>query len=234
MPSFPKGSAAAVRRLKPRLLNPKMINEWCRDWVGPSRIGDDACRAIHLGHCAVCSLNGTTPRDNLVDSDVLRGEPAIKFMGMRIVEVTQTDMSTVRELFREYQAGLGIDLCFQDFERELATLPGRYALPAGAIFLAFHNREAIGCVAIRPRLASEAELKRLYVRPNHQRRGVGKQLFEAAMTKAKAIGYSSVVLDTLQNMRAAKSLYVAHGFKPIPAYYNNPEQGAEYYRCPLA
>jgi carbonic anhydrase len=152
---------------------------------------------------------------------------------MKIVEAVTKDMNAVRELFREYQQWLGVDLCFQGFEEELASLPGRYAPPKGAIFLAVDDSRAVGCVAIRPRIIGEAELKRLYVRPSHQGYGLGTRLFDAAMRKAKSIGYTSIVLDTLPNMQAAKSLYLAHGFKAIPAYYENPEPGAEYYRCAL-
>ena len=149
---------------------------------------------------------------------------------MKIVEAVEKDMPRVRELFCEYQEWLGIDLCFQDFEKELAALPGSYAPPKGAIFLAIENSEIVGCVGIRPRMENEAELKRLYVRPNSQGRGIGKQLFHAAMSKTKAIGYTSIVLDTLPNMLVAKSLYIDYGFKAIPAYYKNPEEGVEYYR----
>jgi carbonic anhydrase len=149
---------------------------------------------------------------------------------MKIVEATENDMPTVRKLFREYQEWLGVDLCFQGFDEELATLPGSYAPPTGVIFIAIEDNEAVGCVGIRPRMDNEAELKRLYVRPGHQGRGIGKQLFHTAMTRAKRIGYTSIVLDTLPAMQTAKSLYVAYGFKEIPAYYGNPEEGVEYYR----
>lgn len=149
---------------------------------------------------------------------------------MKIVEATVKDMLNVRKLFREYQEWLGIDLCFQGFEDELATLPGSYGPPMGVILIAVEDREVIGCVGIRPRLENEAELKRLYVQPIHQGRSIGKRLFHAAMSQAKRIGYASIVLDTLPTMHRAKSLYVGYGFKKIPAYYGNPEEGAEYYR----
>jgi len=139
-------------------------------------------------------------------------------------------MLNVRKLLLEYQEWLGIDLCFQGFEEELATLPGGYAPPKGVILVAIEDRDVIGCVGIRPGIENEAELKRLYVQPSYQGRGIGKQLFHMAMSKAKRIGYASIVLDTLPSMQTAKSLYVAYGFKMIPAYYENPEEGAEYYR----
>ena len=151
---------------------------------------------------------------------------------MKIVEATDRDILNVRKLFREYQEWLDIDLCFQGFEEELATLPGAYAPPKGVILLATEDREVVGCVAIRPRMEndSEAELKRLYVQLSYQGRSIGKRLFHTAMSKAKRIGYTSIVLDTLPTMQTAKSLYVAYGFKEIPAYYGNPEEGAEYYK----
>ena len=100
-------------------------------------------------------------------------------------------MLKIRELFREYQEWLGVDLCFQNFEEELADLPGTYAPPTGAIFLAIEISDIMGCIGIRPRVTNEAELKRLYVRPNHQGCGIGKQLFLAAMSEAKVMGYTS-------------------------------------------
>ena len=149
---------------------------------------------------------------------------------MKILQATQRDMIKVRELFREYQQWLGIDLCFQGFEQELAALPGKYAPPLGAIFIAIDNNDVIGCVAFRSIAEGEAELKRLYVRPQHQGSGIGKQLFHTAMSKVQMAGYSSIVLDTLPSMQQAMSLYLHYGFKPIPAYYNNPVEGVEYYR----
>ena len=149
---------------------------------------------------------------------------------MNIIKATEKDMSKVRDLFSEYQHWLGVDLCFQNFEQELTTLPGSYSPPAGVIFLAVKNSDVIGCIGVRPRVASEAELKRLYVRPDHHGCGIGKQLFLAAMSEAKSIGYTSIVLDTLPAMQAARSLYLNYGFEKIPAYYENPENRVEYYR----
>lgn len=156
------------------------------------------------------------------------------FMAIGIREAGLDDMSKVRALFIEYQQWLNVDLCFQGFEEELAALPGCYAPPEGVIYLAVEDGEPIGCVAVRPRTSDEAELKRLYVRSAHRGRGGGKRLFDAAMTRAHEMDYSSIVLDTLPHMRAAKSLYAAYGFRKIPSYYNNPEEGAEYYRCEFA
>jgi len=139
-------------------------------------------------------------------------------------------MPTVRELFLEYQQWLGVDACFHDFDRELATLPGDYAPVRGAIYLAFEEGEVVGCVGICPRQGNEAELKRLYVQQLHQGHGIGKQLFHKAMSKTKEIGYSSMVLETLPSMITARSLYLAYGFKKLPSYYENPKDGVECYR----
>lgn len=154
---------------------------------------------------------------------------------MNILEAGQKDMPLVRELFLEYQEWLGVDLCFQGFEQELANLPGCYAPPRGAIYLAMENNEVVGCIGIRPekvdvKTGNVAELKRLYVSADNQGKGIGKQLLHAAMSKAKLAGYAAVVLDTLPMMEKARSLYESYGFKEIPAYYNNPEQGVKYYR----
>ena len=149
---------------------------------------------------------------------------------MKIVEATEQDMPTVHALFREYQQWVDVDLCFQGFDKELGTLPGSYAAPSGVILLARDDAEAVGCVAVRRRVEDEAELKRLYVRSTHQRRGIGRELLQAAMWKAAAMGYASIVLDTLPTMRAAKLLYANYGFKEIPAYYENPEEGVQYFR----
>ena len=153
---------------------------------------------------------------------------------MKIVQATDKDMPAVRALFREYQASLGVDLCFLGFEQELATLPGDYAPPHGAIFLAVQGTVVAGCVGIRPREEVEAELKRLYVRPSHRGRGFGARLFRTAMSRARAIGYACVVLDTLPSMRVARSLYVDYGFHEVSAYDNNPAAGVRYYRFVFA
>ena len=149
---------------------------------------------------------------------------------LQIRDASIDDVELVRALFVEYQDWLGVDLCFQGFEEELAQLPGCYAPPSGAVFLAIDARVAFGCVGIRPHGERDAELKRLYVRPAHRGCGAGRALFEAAMRRARAIGYAGVVLDTLPSMDTARSMYQAYGFREIPPYYANPVPGAEYYR----
>lgn len=149
---------------------------------------------------------------------------------IEIVSADQSQMLLVRSLFEEYQEWLGIDLCFQNFEQELASLPGCYASPQGIILIALQGGDAVGCVAIRPHQQQEAELKRLYVRDDSRNRGIGKQLFFHAMDFAQKAGYHSVVLDTLPSMQAAARLYRDYGFKPINSYYDNPLPGVVYYR----
>jgi putative acetyltransferase len=149
---------------------------------------------------------------------------------MKIIEADYKSLAKVTDLFREYQQFIGVDLCFQGFEEELAGLPSKYAPPAGAIFIAIDNGELIGCVAIRPIDQQQAELKRLYVKPDWHGQGVGKQLFECAMARAQSIGYGSIVLDTLESMRSARKLYLGYGFREIESYYHNPDPTTKFYR----
>lgn len=147
------------------------------------------------------------------------------------------DIEATRELIREYANGLGVDLCFQDIDRELATLPGEYAPPRGALFLATIDGKPAGCVALRPCDSADypnaAEMKRLYVRDRFRGRGLGRELAEAALDAAREAGYSCVLLDTLDDMEAARGLYEDLGFHEIPPYYHNPIAGAHYLKCDL-
>ncbi|MFC5497141.1 GNAT family N-acetyltransferase [Caenimonas terrae] len=144
-------------------------------------------------------------------------------------------MEAVREIFREYAQGLGVDLCFQDFETELATLPGEYAPPRGTLLLATVDGRLAGCCALRPMDAADypnaAEMKRLYVRRAFRGLGLGRQLAEAVLDAARQAGYSSVLLDTLDDMEAARGLYEDLGFEEIPPYYHNPIAGAHYLKA---
>lgn len=144
-------------------------------------------------------------------------------------------MESVRQIFREYARGLGIDLCFQDFETELATLPGDYAQPRGALLLAKVGGQVAGCCALRPMDTADypnaAEMKRLYVRPAFRGLGLGRQLAEAVLDAARQGGYSCVLLDTLDDMEAARALYEDLGFEEIPPYYHNPIPGAHYLKA---
>jgi GNAT superfamily N-acetyltransferase len=125
-------------------------------------------------------------------------------------------------LFREYADNLGIDLGFQDFEAELATLPGKYAPPAGRLLLAWSEKAALGCVALRPVEAGACEIKRLYVRPQMRGHQLGRRLAERICQEAREAGYARIYLDTLPTMIAAIKLYKALGFKPAEPYVFNP------------
>ncbi|HEX9295232.1 MAG TPA: GNAT family N-acetyltransferase [Polyangiaceae bacterium] len=132
------------------------------------------------------------------------------------------DLAVIRLLFEEYGASLGVDLSFQDFEKELASLPGDYARPQGRLWLAMMGGEAAGCVGLRLFDQESCEMKRLYVRPIHRGRGIGKHLASTAIETAKNLGYRRMYLDTLASMSGAIALYRALGFKEMAAYRFNP------------
>ena len=147
------------------------------------------------------------------------------------------DLDEVRTIFREYADGLGVDLAFQNFQEELATLPGEYAPPRGALFLARVDGELAGCCALRPLdnadYPNAAEMKRLYVRKAFRGFGLGRQLVEATLDAARQAGYACVLLDTLDDMEAARALYEDLGFEDVPPYYHNPIAGAHYLKAEL-
>jgi putative acetyltransferase len=142
-----------------------------------------------------------------------------------------------RMLFLEYQDSLGVDLCFQGFDLELQTLPGEYATPQGALLLAFVDGEAAGCCAMRPLFSSDytnaCEMKRLYVRRAFRGFGLGRLLAERAMDMARQAGYACMLLDTLDEMEAARTLYEDLGFMEVAPYYHNPLVGAHYLKADL-
>ena len=152
------------------------------------------------------------------------------------------DVALARMLFVEYAAWLKVDLCFQGFDRELATLPGAYAPPTGRLLLAGVPGDAFGCIALRLLSASKdpcgdgstggengiGEVKRLYVRPDHRNGGWGRRLAEAIVADAREIGYRELKLDTLEWMGEARALYAKLGFRECPKYYDNPHPGVVY------
>jgi GNAT superfamily N-acetyltransferase len=154
---------------------------------------------------------------------------------MNVFQTTTSDqIDRARELFREYEAWLGINLCFQNFEKELAELPGAYAAPAGRLLLAHCNGELAGCVALRKLGDHTCEMKRLFVREKFRGKGIGRSLIETIMRNAKEIGYERMLLDTLPpKMNDAIALYRSIGFKAIAPYYDNPVEGAIFMELKL-
>lgn len=145
------------------------------------------------------------------------------------------DFVIARELFREYQRGLGIDLCFQSFDRELETLPQMYGPPGGALFLATRSvdGEPVGCVGLRRLGPDVCEMKRLYVRAAARGHGLGRQLVEVLLAEARRLGYRVMRLDTLATMTEARALYASLGFKDIPPYNEHPVEGTSFLELPL-
>jgi ribosomal protein S18 acetylase RimI-like enzyme len=147
-------------------------------------------------------------------------------------------MAAIRALFLEYRDWLQVDLCFQDFETELATLPGAYAPPAGGLWLATVAGELAGCIGFRPHEGPGAaenacEMKRLWLRPAYRGLGLGRSLAVTSIEAARAAGCSTLCLDTLSFMDAARALYTDLGFHEIPAYYHNPLDDVRYLELDL-
>jgi ribosomal protein S18 acetylase RimI-like enzyme len=140
------------------------------------------------------------------------------------------DIAAVKALFLEYANSLGVSLCFQGFDEELAELPGAYAPPRGRLYLVHIDGAPAGCVGLRPLDSGHdrCEMKRLYLRPICRGLGLGRRLTELIVADARDIGYRKLVLDTLADMKAARALYADLGFREIPAYYDNPLPGVLY------
>ena len=148
--------------------------------------------------------------------------------------VSADEIETARTLFREYADGLDVDLSFQNFDEELATLPGGYAPPDGRLMLAWHGDESAGCVALRRFAEGIGEIKRLYVRLAWRGTGLGRALAEAVIAEARAAGYTTLRLDTLPTMTTAQRLYRALGFREIAAYAPTPSTGQAIWSLPCA
>jgi putative acetyltransferase len=159
--------------------------------------------------------------------------PAIELL----TPATPALLDATRAIFREYAGQLGVDLCFQNFDAELASLPGEYAAPLGALLLATVDGEIAGCGALRALPDADypnaCEMKRLYVRPAFRRFGIGRALAQALFDRASQAGYSNLLLDTLDDMEVARGLYASLGFEEIPPYYFNPVPGAHYLKARL-
>ena len=147
---------------------------------------------------------------------------------------TEEDIESAKTLFREYETWLAMSLCFQGFEEELASLPGKYAAPDGRLYLAFIDDELAGCVALRKLERGICEMKRLFLRENARGHGLGNQLIEKLIDEARSVGYSKMRLDTYPpKMGKAVKLYESHGFKAIEPYYHNPHDGVLFMELDL-
>jgi GNAT superfamily N-acetyltransferase len=147
---------------------------------------------------------------------------------------SETQITDVRKLFREYELWLGLDLCFQGFEAELATLPGKYAMPDGRLYLAYSDDSLAGCIALRKLEDGVCEMKRLFVREDFRGAQIGVRLIERLIANAREIGYEKMRLDTYPaKMAKAVKLYESHGFVSIPPYYNNPHDGVLFMELAL-
>ncbi|EJE55015.1 acetyltransferase [Acidovorax sp. CF316] len=148
------------------------------------------------------------------------------------------EMEAVRDIFREYAGTLNVDLAFQDFETELARLPGDYVAPRGHLLLAMVEGAIAGCCALRPLDTADypnaSEMKRLYVRKAFRGFGLGRELAEAMLDQARRAGYACVLLDTLDGMESARALYTDLGFEEIPPYYHNPIAGSHYLKVDIS
>lgn len=143
--------------------------------------------------------------------------------------LSKEDLGQVRELFTEYAATLSFDLCFQNFEKELAELPGEYAPPYGCLLIALYDEKQVaGCVALRKLTEGICEMKRLYVRSDFRKKGIGRVLAKAIIKEARKIGYTHMRLDTVPSMKEAIELYRLLGFKDTEPYCYNPIEGAIY------
>jgi GNAT superfamily N-acetyltransferase len=156
-------------------------------------------------------------------------------VALRIVQaISEEEISQARQLFREYETWLGMDLCFQGFEDELRELPGKYAKPEGRLLLAYSDEELAGCIAMRKLEDGICEMKRLFVRDAARGQGIGIQLIEKLINEARKENYVTMRLDTFPpKMGKAVSLYESHGFRPIPPYYHNPHEGVLFMELSL-
>lgn len=148
--------------------------------------------------------------------------------------VSAADIAVARTLFKEYEQSIGVSLCFQNFDQELANLPGDYAPPCGRLLLVRVDDQIAGCIALRKLDDSTSEMKRLYLRPEFRGRGLGESIVQTLIHEAKLIGYSNIRLDTIPGrMDQAINLYRSIGFKEIPAYYDTPFDDTLYMELDL-
>ena len=154
-------------------------------------------------------------------------------MQLNYVQYTLEELEEVRNIFIEYSEFLQVDLCFQDFEKELQTLHQVYGLPQGCIILAKQNGQTLGCIALKPIAEGICEMKRLYVRPEARGMGLGRKLVEELMSFARKSAYVSMKLDTVSKLKEATSLYRSIGFTETPPYVYNPLSDVLYFELKL-
>ncbi len=173
-------------------------------------------------------------RDKNPDRSSVPSVPfAVKGFALSQVE-SPSQIAQVRELFREYEKALGISLCFQNFERELADLPGDYAPPSGRLLLGAYEGQLAGCVALHRLEPGICEMKRLYLRPAFRGKGLGRIMVETIIGEARGLGYHRLRLDTIEPlMKDAVRTYRKMGFREIPPYCANPCEGALYMELDL-
>lgn len=145
-----------------------------------------------------------------------------------IAASTPADFDTGKRLFLEYAETLGFSICFQNFGQELADIRHQYGAPNGCLLLVTDGDNTVGCAGVRRWQGDIAELKRMYLRPDFRGKGAGQRLLDAALDRARGLGYRSIRLDTLPSMQAAVALYRKYGFQDIPPYRENPFEGTLY------
>ena len=153
---------------------------------------------------------------------------------LKIIQAqSESELTSIRQLFKEYTDSLGFDLSFQNFEQEFAELPGKYAPPQGRLLLAMGNDKNVGCVGLRKFEENISEMKRLYIKLEFRGNGFGRTLAQKVIDEARIIGYKYMRLDTVPWMKEAISLYRSMGFIEIPAYRFNPIKGTLYFELKL-
>lgn len=161
-------------------------------------------------------------------------QPESGAQGLRVADARgQFLLTQAGELFLEYARSLPFSLEYQGFSGEVASLPGKYAPPSGAILLAMEGGRPVGCIALRPHVGDECEIKRFFVKPAARGRGIGHRLLAAAVERAKLLGYRSICLDSSADMLAARRTYEAAGFKPCERYNDDPDPTTVYFRLRL-
>jgi epoxyqueuosine reductase QueG/ribosomal protein S18 acetylase RimI-like enzyme len=191
-------------------------------WQPQAQLGDGVtCER----ECA-CNQSPTIPKASGLEAATRRVPASNSRMEFQVASATTEDLDTVRALFREYEASLSFDLCFQNFEQEVAGLPGRYAPPSGQMLLAKCGSAVVGCVALRQIGEGTCEMKRLFIQPAFRGKGIGKALARAIIEEGRRIGYKSMRLDTA--MEPARSLYRSLGFREIPPYQHVPVEGVVF------